>query len=458
MGYVQVRRWQLKMLIQGVHSEKDLGLLERRHVVSLVLGFYDSTLASPMDRTYCCKLLEAMSAVPSCCHHLEQSGVVSWLFGAISNVTAADLLSFLNIATNMARTMQVTKQHLESTRSAAGMIAESELWQLGDAVMRKCLQLLSARHGDHSRGVETEAESDSCLVKVVDFLVESRCGMDPGPCCVADGWNLKLVLEFSEQTMSAVARRSGLDGPVDSNSDLKSVLHMLHIMARHQQATFLNAANAPTAHALLVLNLSLFEMLRAGFADVEPLHRLRLWQTTVDTSINLAKSVRTHMSLDRGGTRLLQLLLGTLYDVGVFSGEVVATGRDNIQQGALSALNDLVFTLMSSFDVEAKKIRLDSVTQGSNDVAPSKHEAVRLDAVRTHGELLQTFLNNLERHQKTGTKGNNKQHVRSSMSALREMRSAAKRAFAEMLSTAAAKRKKTQSGSKKSKKAKAKKK
>eukprot|EP00750_Incisomonas_marina_P021018 INCI4134.2.p1 GENE.INCI4134.2~~INCI4134.2.p1 ORF type:complete len:2546 (-),score=426.11 INCI4134.2:1528-9165(-) len=247
----EMRRWHLKLLIIGVKSSQDIALLERRHVVPLVLGFHDSILASPRDRAYCVKFLRTLAELrsPACQNHLASCGVLTWLAKTCAqSEEIEEFTNLISIATSLVEQKagdedashegvggEVPDQHnaepddgrtvvaaaeapmpsgLGSSDDAAAApgsraggdifrhrsaALDLELWQLGELCMRRCLEFATRTSADDN-------QSDRCgfIVATLRFLAEARCaaphsvqGAPKKNEAVQNAWDLELLSSFS---------------------------------------------------------------------------------------------------------------------------------------------------------------------------------------------------------------------------------------------------------------------
>ena len=155
----------------GANSPKDVALLERRHVLPLVLALHDSSVASAVDKQYCVKLVRTIATIeddiddddddgdnsntnaeghnngskaPGCHNYMARCGTYAWLAdGCTKAADPASFAALAQIAASLAR--QYTRALTERGGRATVVNVDAELWDLaegkpwGDRYVRSCL-------------------------------------------------------------------------------------------------------------------------------------------------------------------------------------------------------------------------------------------------------------------------------------------------------------------------------
>ena len=170
----------LKLLIAGARTEQDVTILERRHVIPLVVAFHDSSLASDLDKVYCYKFLRTLSQQPQRFSELLiRSGIHSWLFTTIQRTEDPTIFRSLVItATNLVRhhsQLRLDNAQTQNGGHSSNIAVDMEMWQLGDIVMEKTPSLLLKLNSMNStRPGSIKVTKQIFLSDVSQFLISSR--------------------------------------------------------------------------------------------------------------------------------------------------------------------------------------------------------------------------------------------------------------------------------------------
>ena len=98
------RLWLLIMLRNGLNSAEDVSMCGKRHVLQLLLSFYDSPLSDPPARRICLALLQRAATIEvAAAQMLGNLGVPSWICGHAAHESVLELDEMVTLLLRLVR-------------------------------------------------------------------------------------------------------------------------------------------------------------------------------------------------------------------------------------------------------------------------------------------------------------------------------------------------------------------